>query len=129
MVKKKLKEAEEYHTNLVVDTKESFIEEVFGMLEFNASGKYPYKGDKGCDLQRRFHSLSVYSYAVQPIIVGDAKVPFLRSVNVNEESLRMVTRIYEMIPYSPIQRKHFDVIEVDIRDSFGCKVCFQTGKV
>ena len=48
-----------------------------------------------------------YSDAVQPIIVGATKVPLLRSVNVNEESWRMITRIYEMIQYSPVQRKQF----------------------
>ena len=126
---KKPKEDEEYYTNLAIDTKEGFMEDVFGMLEFNASGKYPYKGDKVCDLQRGFYSLYVYSDAVQPKIVGDAKVPLLRTVNVNEESWRMVTRIYETIQYSPVQRKHFDVIEVDIRDSVGRKVPFQTGQV
>ena len=54
---KKPNEAEEYNTKLVVDTKEGFMEDVFGMLEFNSSGKYPYKGDKVCDLQRGLHSL------------------------------------------------------------------------
>ena len=53
----------------------------------------------------------------------------LRSINVNEESWRMITRIYETIQYSPVQRKYFDVIEVDIRDNVGRKVSFQTGKV
>ena len=126
---KKPKEAEEYNTNLVVDTKEGFMEDVFGMLEFNASGKYSYKGDKVCDLQRGFHSLYVYGDAVQPIIVGDATVLLLRSVNIKEESWKIVTRIYETIQYSPIQRKHSDVIEVDIRDSVGRKVRFQIEKV
>ena len=41
----------------------------------------------------------------------------------------MITRIYETIQYSPVQRKYFDVIEVDIRDNVGRKVSFQTGKV
>ena len=41
----------------------------------------------------------------------------------------MVTRIYKTIQYSPVQRKHFDIIEVDIRESVGRKVPFQTGKV
>ena len=74
---KKPNEDEEYHTNLYVGTKEGFLEDVFDILKFNTSGKYPYKGNKVCDLQRGFHSLYVYSDAVQPTIVGDAKVPLL----------------------------------------------------
>ena len=110
----KTKEAEEYDTNIVVDTKEDFMEGVFGMLEFKVNGKYPYKGDQVCDLQRGFHSLHVCSDAVQLIIAGDAKVPLLRSVNVNEENWKMVTRVYKTIQYSPLQRKHFDFIKVNI---------------
>ena len=49
---KKPKEFEEYNTNFVVDTKEGFMEDVFSLLEFNVSGKYPYTGDKICNLQR-----------------------------------------------------------------------------
>ena len=47
---KKTKEAEEYNTNLVVDMKESFMEDVFSILKFNTREKYPYKGDKVCYL-------------------------------------------------------------------------------
>ena len=86
-------------------------------------------GSNVCDLQRGFCSLFVYCDVVEPTVVGDVKVPLLRTVNIVGKEGITVSRIYQNIQYVPIHRKQFDTIEIDIRDDTGRKVPFERGKV
>ena len=73
------------------------------------------------------HSLYVYCDLVESRIVGDKLVPLLRVVPVQGSDGDMVTRIYENVHYVPLQRKSFDTLEIDIKDSTGEKVPFERG--
>ena len=73
------------------------------------------------------HSIYVYCDLIEPRIVGDKMAQLLRVVPVEGRSGEMVTRIYENVHYTPLQRKSFETVEIDIRDSLGAKVPFERG--
>ena len=73
------------------------------------------------------HSVYVYCDLIEPRIVGDRMAQLLRVVPVEGRSGEMVTRIYENVHYTPLQRKSFESVEIDIRDSLGEKVPFERG--
>ncbi len=107
---------------------------VFRMLsnrnvEFKPLSKKSFTVNRVCDLHRGFYSLYVYCDVVEPTIVGDVKVPLLRTVNISAEDSLTVSRLYQTVQYVPVHRRQFDTIEIDIRDDTGRKVPFQRGKV
>jgi hypothetical protein len=122
-----MREFTEGITNL--DTDEQFAEDKAGMLEMTPLGRIIYTGSLVCDLQRGFHSLFVYCDIAEHVVVGDVKVPLLRTVNISGKEGVMMSKIYQTVQYVPIQRKQFDTIEIDIRDDTGRRVPFQRGKV
>ena len=126
---------DEEDTNVHIDPATlSFSEPTTVPLENKDLVKYYVKGDsyqaeRVCDLQRGFYSLYVYCDICESVVVGEYKVPLLRTVNLNGKDGGMVSRIYQTIQYVPIQRKQFDTLEIDIRNDAGEKVAFQRGKV
>jgi hypothetical protein len=122
-----MREFTEEFANL--DTDKQFAEDKAGMLEMTPLGKIAYTGSLVCDLQRGFHSLFVYCDIAEHVVVGDVKVPLLRTVNISGKEGVMISKIYQTVQYVPIQRKQFDTIEIDIRDDTGRRVPFQRGKV
>ena len=60
-------------------------------------GKVSYTAERVCDLQRGFYSLFVYCDVVEPTVVGDFKVPLLRTVNIDGREGLTVSRIYQNI--------------------------------
>ena len=105
-----------------------FTENGVGLVEL-LPGKASYTAERVCDLQRGFYSLFVYCDVVEPTVVGDFKVPLLRTVNIDGREGLTVSRIYQNIHYVPLHRKQFDTMEIDIRDDVGRKVPFERGKV
>ena len=73
------------------------------------------------------HSIYVYCDLIEPRVVGDKMAQLLRVVPVEGRSGEMVTRIYENVHYTALQRKSFESVEIDIRDSLGEKVPFERG--
>ena len=73
------------------------------------------------------HSLYIYCDLIEPRVVGDRMAKLLRVVPVEGRSGDMVTRIYENVHYNPLQRKSFETVEIDIRDSLGVKAPFERG--
>ena len=73
------------------------------------------------------HSIYVYCDLIEPRVVGDKMAQLLRVVPVEGGSGQMVTRIYENVHYTPLQRKSFETVEIDIRESLGVKVPFERG--
>ena len=73
------------------------------------------------------HSMYVYCDLLEPRVVGDKMTQLLRVVPAEGRNGDMVTRIYENVHYVPLQRKSFEVVEIDIRDSVGEKVPFERG--
>ena len=72
-------------------------------------------------------SLYVYCDLLEPRVVGDMMTQLLRIIPVEGEDGDTVTRIYENVHYVPLQRKSFQSIEIDIRDTAGKLVPFERG--
>ena len=73
-------------------------------------------------------SLFVYYDILEHTIVGDTKVPLLRSISVSGKNGNIIREMFDKPMYVPIQKKHFESIEVDIRTDFGEPVPFVNGK-
>ena len=73
-------------------------------------------------------SLFVYCDILEHVIVGDTKAPLLCSISVSGKHGDIVREIYDKPMYVPIQKKHFESIEIDIRTDFGEPVPFVNGK-
>ena len=81
-----------------------------------------YNTDVNCQ------SLFVYCDILERVIVGDTKAPLLRSLSVSGKHGNIVREIYDKPMYVPVQKKHFESVEIDIRSDFGEPVSFVNGK-
>ena len=75
-----------------------------------------------------YQSLFVYCDILEHVIIGDTKAPLLRSISVSGKPGDIVREIYDKPMYVPIQKKHFESIDIDIRSDFGEPVPFVNGK-
>ena len=73
-------------------------------------------------------SLFVYCDLLERVIVGDTKAPLLRSLSVSGKHGNIVREIYDKPMYVPVQKKHFESVEIDIRSDSGEPVSFVNGK-
>jgi len=74
-------------------------------------------------------SLYVYCDLLEPVPVGDVKVPLLRIINIMEKKEHLNThRIMKRVLFLPVQKKHFDTVEIQILDDGGNIVPFEAGK-
>ena len=64
-------------------------------------------GEKPLDLACNMNSFYVYCDLLQPILVGDTKVPLLRIVDKTEKKEGMAYRTMNPIQYVPLQKKMF----------------------
>ena len=67
----------------------------------------------------------VYCDLIEPVFVGDTKVPLLRTMNVYRG---IPERIYNTPIYAPLQKKNFATVEVNIMGDTGEPVSFAPGK-
>ena len=81
------------------------------------------------DVRQGFYSLYVYCNVVEPHMVGNVLAPLLRIVPIRGRDGDMITKTYENICYQPVQQKHFDTLEMVIRDDTGRHVSFERGTV
>ena len=81
-----------------------------------------------CDVDRNCQSLYVYCDILEHIVVGDTKAPLLRNISVSGKHGAVIRSLLEKPVYLPVQKKHFDSIEIDIRSEFGDAVPFLNGK-
>ena len=81
-----------------------------------------------CDMERNCQSLYVYCDILEHIAVSDTKAPLLHNISVSGEHGSVIRNIFEKPMYVPVQKKHFDSIEIDIRNEFGDSVPYVNGK-
>ena len=81
-----------------------------------------YNTDVNCQ------SLFVYCDILERVIVGETKAPLLRSLSVSGKHGNIVRDIYDIPMYVPIQKKHFESVEIDIRSDFGEPLSFVNGE-
>ena len=105
-------------------------EELADMLGFRATDLAgDVKGDYRHDISRGFHSLYVYCSVCEPQIVGDVKVPLLRTVALRGVPGEHVTITYSTPHYVPVGTPHMTTIEMHIKDDTNQDVPFTSGKV
>ena len=71
----------------------------------------------------------VYCDILNRVPVGDTLAPLIRVVDVTDINVGMIHKIYDRPYYLPVQKLNFDSLEIDIRDSFGEIVPFESGTV
>jgi hypothetical protein len=83
---------------------------------------------RACDINRGFSSMYIYCNVLEHVPVGDTKAPLLRIVHLSGKGGDNVHTLYEKPLYVPLQQKHFDSIEIDIRSDTGNPIPFEYGK-
>ena len=110
---------------------------VFGLVEtrqnpivnISATDNMLVKGHRTSDIAHGYHALYVYCDVLECGPVGDTQAPLLRIVNTDGEHGRIIHRSYEKARYLPLQKKHFDSLEIDIRTDTGVPVPFEHGSL
>ena len=87
-----------------------------------------WEAKNSCDLNRGLHSLYVYCDILEHVPIGEVKAPSLHVVEVNGKHGDTIHKTYEKPLYVPLQKKHFDSLEIDIRSDTGLPVPFEYGK-
>ena len=93
----------------------------------NSSQHIVAKGRRGTTLQKTLPLAYIYCDIIEPSFVGDTKVQLLRTVNVDPSSNATVTHIFTKPVYIPLQKKHFNSIEINIMTSTGEPIPFAPG--
>ena len=101
--------------------KEDFIN-VYGIPDTVLTLHDTYNTEVNCQ------SLFVYCDILEQVIVGDTKAPLLRSLSVSGKHGNIVREVFDKPMYVPIQKKHFESIDIDISSDFGEPVSFVNGK-
>jgi hypothetical protein len=87
------------------------------------------KGNLVSDIEGGIHSIYVYCDILEHVPVGDTKAPLLRIVDAGGEHGEMLYKSFDNLLYMPLQKKNFDSIEIDIRNSFGEPIAFESGQL
>ena len=80
--------------------------------------------EREAELEHGFHDLFIYCDIIQAQYVGDALVPLLRIVPVEEKDGQRVSKSFVRLQYIPVSRKQFETIEVNIKCNTGEAVPF-----
>ena len=107
------------------------LAEILGYEEtiMDTSTSQMVQNSKPCALDEDYLSMAyVYCDLIESTFVGDTRVPLLRTVKVDVTSQRLIHRTYTNPIYIPLQKKHFDSVEVNIMTDTGKPVSFAPGK-
>jgi hypothetical protein len=80
------------------------------------------------DLRRRYFLIYVYCDLVESTTVGDVRVPLLRTVVDNDKRTEIAYVSYVNPIYVPLQKRHFDTVDINIMTDEGKPVPFTNGK-
>lgn len=81
------------------------------------------------DLNAGFYALYVYCDLAENRIVGQYRVPLLRTVHLEGKHGDVCEKIFHSPHYIPVACKEFDCIEIDIKNDQNQSVVFTFGKV
>ena len=103
------------------------------MLGFSLSDRLHPKdiAKYNIDLFGNNHCLFIYTNIIQPSFVGNEKAQLLRIIpnqKPTNDSQQMKVINFNPIIFHPVQSQIFDLIEIQIRDSTGHFVIFESGK-
>ena len=90
----------------------------------------PHRARNKFDLFMGKKLMYVYSDIVTYSLVGDVSVPLLRACSLPEPSTNDTIHLsFPDIHYKPVQKSHFDTIDISINTEEGLLMPFQSGKV
>ena len=90
-------------------------------------GVKTYKSKNSVDLNRGNRHMYVYCSLIQDSIVGDSRVPLLRSFPLSGRKAGSVNESFSRIYYVPLKKQTFDNIEIELRNEVGQLIQFQYG--
>ena len=88
-----------------------------------------FKLNRISDVDRGLTSLYLYCDVLEHVPVGDTLAPLLRICDAQGEYGKVVHKYFDKPRYIPVQKKHFDTVEILIRDRFGQAVPFENGEL
>jgi len=81
------------------------------------------------DFTEGLTSMYVYCDVIEPIVVGDCKVQLLHTLPFNHKpNVDAFNHVFANPLYTPLQKKHFGTLEVNILTDTGQPVPFVDGK-
>jgi hypothetical protein len=101
---------------------------LLGFTQSEFTGVKRYDSNQASDLKLNFQHMYVYCDLVEHVIVGDSKVPLLRTVLNEKGESDVVHRSFTNLIYVPLQKKHFGTVEIYIRVDTGEPMPFAGGK-
>ena len=81
------------------------------------------------DLNYKSHTVYIYTDVIEDGLVGDRKVPLLRTVTLNPSVGSSETVSFQHLMYQPVCRTSFREITVYLRDNTGQPIPFERGQV
>ena len=97
-------------------------------FDVNVPKRIHWEAKNSCDLNKGLYSLYVYCDILEHVPIGDVRAPLLRVVEVCGKHGDTVHKTFERPLYIPVQKKHFDSLEIDIRSDNGQPVPFEYWK-
>ena len=85
-------------------------------------------GERPAKLEYASKTAYVYCDLIEPVFVGDTKTQLLRTANIDAGAHGVANHIYTLPIYIPLQKKHFDTVEINIMTDTGEPVPFVSGR-
>ncbi len=80
-------------------------------------------------MRQKIPALYLYSDVVEDELVGDSKVPLLRTVPISGKRGDMVNINFPRPFFKPVTKGYINSIEIEIKDDTGKNISFNSGKV
>jgi len=96
-----------------------------GFKENTFNGPNTYVGER---INEEPNTMYVYCDLIEHVIVGDTRVPLLRTFGMEKSLGDVVHRTFPNLFYVPLQKKHFDSVEINIMTDAGDAMPFAFGK-
>lgn len=101
----------------------------FRLLKNNSDTHNTVEADWVADVHMGLYTFFIYSDLVSPQIVGNVKVPLLRTVPIKQRrGVEQVTKTFIQPHYLPLAKSYIQSVEILIRDDTGNPISFQKGK-
>ena len=97
-----------------------FEERVVSSIE-RVTAEYPF------DVKNNFYSLFIYSDVIKPQIIGDTYAKLLQVTPAPQRTNNIISHTFNPVQYVPLEKRHFETIEITIRNSAGDLIPFTNG--
>ena len=102
------------------------LSDILGLVKTGPFAPGDRKSEYVTDIENGTHNLYIYCDLIEPVAVGNAKVPLLRIVQIQKGPI--VTTSYNQVFYYAVIRKIFGAVEVNIKGGTGEIIPFVGGK-